>query len=221
VEPKAPAKPTPLRPPPSISISQDLARKANLASCGLGRHTISDFLHQVRIFPGTPSYVICVKCPDLFDRLRAHLPSYMVQFADQNDFLRRTGTVVNSENPFAFNTDSNNNYISGWIDVFRRVKVKVFQEDYNAYLKEGLFDPDHTIGRFFQTRERMSNLLILISGEPYPRTKWEGKLLTANSCWVRVFYRGGKLRCYSIIRAKAPKYWCDGPKVHFLTYSTP
>ena len=62
-----------------------------------------------------------------------------------SEFYKGVCSYVNSDNPFAFNTVSTNNYIAHYIDVFRRVKVGLDREMYNDYVKEGLQDKNHVI----------------------------------------------------------------------------
>lgn len=114
-------------PPPkdfNRPIITDMARNTHGAFSGLGRHCINDLLYQAGIFPGTPSYVICLDL-SLYCRLKDLIYSYIARFSSQK-FLKKIVSVQNTNNPFAFNETSNQNYISSYIDVFRRTKVCFF-----------------------------------------------------------------------------------------------
>jgi hypothetical protein len=99
--------------------------------------------------------------------------------------------------------------------VFRRVWVQVSQKLYNLYVEYGLLDPNHVIGEVLEITCHFAFLVgcFCFSGEPYPEEKWQGKLLTKKWQDVRVYLRGKPLRAYTIIRAKCPTGWTDGPIV--------
>jgi hypothetical protein len=193
-----------------------MSRKSNRSACGLGRHCLNDLFHQTAIFPGTPSYVVCVTHPELFKRYKARVPEFAAQFIKRKFFDNCT-KVVNSKNPFEFNIDANNAYISSYIDVFRRVWVCVSQKLYNLYMECGLLDPNHVIGAALEITCYFTRLVgcFCFSGEPYPKEKWQGKLLNKKWKDVRVYLRGKPLRAYTIILAKCPAAagWTDGPIV--------
>ncbi|EDQ99418.1 uncharacterized protein LACBIDRAFT_316600 [Laccaria bicolor S238N-H82] len=102
---------------------------------------------------------------------------------------------TNSPNPFAFNTTSDRNYTNGYIWVFRKAAVDIPCDLYNFYLQEGLFDKSHTIG------------------EPY---HFQGKLCDKKfKSQVPVYYHS-HLDAFTVITAKVPDDWKDGPVEHFI-----
>lgn len=98
-----------------------MARNVHGAFSGLGRHCINDLLYRAGIFPGTPVHVICLDS-SLFYRLKALIYEYIAQYSSER-FLKQVVSVRNSTNPFDFNEKSNQDYLSSYIDVFRRCKV--------------------------------------------------------------------------------------------------
>lgn len=98
-----------------------MARNVHGAFAGLGRHCINDLLYQAAIFPGTPSYVICLNLT-IYHHLKDMISRYIAGFSSQK-FLKGVVSVQNTRNPFAFNEKSNQKYFSSYIDVFRRTKV--------------------------------------------------------------------------------------------------
>lgn len=122
-----------------------MSSKSSDAFAGYGRHCINDFLYQLAIYPGTPAYVIC-RNDTLYKEFKQHLHTYMLKYSSKA-FLNDAASIPNSDNPFLFNDRSNRIYISKYIDVFRRTTKRVPKEIYNRHLREGLFDPSHTIGK--------------------------------------------------------------------------
>lgn len=113
---------------------------------GFGRHTINDFLYLCMIFPGTPSYRICLD-DTIFAKLEVAIPKYMENWTSATYHSNCSGGV-NTNNPFDYNYKAQKKYVQLHIQVFRRTCVKVPEKLYNEYLEAGLFDPDHTIGEF-------------------------------------------------------------------------
>lgn len=111
---------------------------------GIGKHLACDFLYQVAIHPDTPCFFLCSN-NELYDRVRAHLPVFMMTWVSEK-FLKACGGRTNSLNPFAFNTTSNRNFLSGFVDMYRRTMARVPREIYNLHLSMGHFDPHHVIG---------------------------------------------------------------------------
>lgn len=117
------------------------------AFSGFGRHTVNDFLFQEAIFPGTPSYLLC-QDDEVFERFVESLEGYLKSF-DHDSFYKRTVSITNSTNPFAFNEKSNDQYMKHHILIFRRTTAKVDRELYERYCRAGLLDSDHTIGTLY------------------------------------------------------------------------
>jgi hypothetical protein len=80
-------------------------------------------------------------------------------------------------------------------------------------MKCGLLDPNHVIGEALEITCSFTLSCFCFSGEPYPEDKWQGKLLTKQWKNVKVYLRGKPLRAYTIILAKCPAGWTDGPMV--------
>lgn len=98
------------------------------------------------------------------------------------------------------------------------MKVRVPKDLYNEYMKEGLFDKNHTAGKF--SSYDMSTVLIShlkYLGNPY---LWDGKLLESEYKEMRVNFHGGELKAYTIIKAKVPSSWTTGPIVSLLSLPT-
>ncbi|KII82931.1 hypothetical protein PLICRDRAFT_120079, partial [Plicaturopsis crispa FD-325 SS-3] len=170
---RTPPPPEPLA--PNTSIIVDMCGNTGGAFSGLGRHTANDLLYLLAIFPGMPYHVIC-SSNTLFATLKSGIAEYMDQLT-KSSFLDDV-------------SGSNDRYISGYIDVFRRTKgrsLNSVKDLYNFYMKEGLFDPDHTIG------------------QPYPQEKWT--LSKTQFKWMPA-----PIKAYTIICAKRPVGWKDGPQ---------
>jgi len=135
--PSLPAEP--LRP-----IIQEICSNPCGAFSGFGRHLANDFLFEMAIFPGMPSYIIWEN-PEEFERLEVCLFRFMEVF-DSDEYLNMVATVPNSDNPFTFNEASNDVYLEQYVTVFRRSRAMVHTELYFEYCRKGLFDSQHTIG---------------------------------------------------------------------------
>jgi hypothetical protein len=149
-QPKPKFKPLP---PPSLPvfplqpvrpIIKEICANSLGAFSGFGRHTANDFLFLQAIFPGMPSYDICEN-ESIFESFVSAIHAYMASFTT-NEFYKRIVSVANSDNPFVFNEQSNNQYMKRHLLVFRRVKVEVGRDLYIRYCKLGYLDPDHTMG---------------------------------------------------------------------------
>jgi hypothetical protein len=123
-----------------------LCETSILAFSGFGRHCANDFLHLMGIYPGTPAYFIC-DSDDLYAAWKKEIPKYMGIWRSPK-FLKHTAGICNTDNPFAFNYTSCNNYFGMYLKVFRRYTVKVTRDLYNGMVHQGLLDPNHVIGEF-------------------------------------------------------------------------
>lgn len=208
----------PLPPPPSLPcepiclIIKELCTNSLGAFSGFGRHLANDFLYLQAIFPGTPSRIIC-RNDEVFKKFATNVESYLKSFTEEA-FLDSVTSVANSDNPFAFNETSNTLYMQHHILVFCRTKVMVPRELYIKYCREGLLDPDHTIGT--SSVHTLSSLFIFhffyLSGDSYPADKANALIDKLDDHqkykWVHeVYLYSGKLRAYSIICAKWPSAW--------------
>ncbi|KAL0951863.1 hypothetical protein HGRIS_008523 [Hohenbuehelia grisea] len=162
---------------------------------GTGRHLMNDDCTELGVFPGEP-IVHWLRDKDKTLHLFETIKARMLSFGDPK-ILKRISTVVNSDNPFAHNAQSNRNYKSMCCNTFRRTVALIPRRQYNDMLKEGLFDPNHTIGQPYNKPVHSQ------TGNPDSRVP------------VRVFFRAAPLNCYTIIRAKAPQKpgWVDGKEM--------
>ena len=122
-----------------------LASNQSMCFAGFGRHLANDFCHILGLFPSTPACFIC-EDDDLYARFRSAIPQYMSIWQSEDYFHRCCGSP-NSSNPLAFNVVSDTYYKSQYLLVFRKKKVVMDADLYNAYLSQGLFDPEHKIGK--------------------------------------------------------------------------
>ncbi|KAG6847247.1 hypothetical protein H0H93_009287 [Arthromyces matolae] len=171
-----------------LAIVDVISSNASLAWGGFGRHLANDFLYLQAIYPGTPAYDICAN-DTIYSRLKAAIPPYMAQWRSP-EYLSSCGGTANSTNPFAFNETANRNYSASHIHVFRRITVLVPADLVDSYARQGLLDPDHTIGEPYHG-----------PFVPCPTTKK----------WLPVFYHGKPLEAYTIILAKPPSHYHQGP----------
>lgn len=135
-------------------------------------------------------------------------------------FLQYCSLKANHIHPFAFNEDANASYMKRYIAVFKRTKVKVPANIYNYYLKNGLLDRTHTMGTIshylrLQFQMIWSDLILIFLGEFYPPEKWEPHIRKTGT-WLPVFFRGGNLNAWTIIRAMVPplENWGTGQQVN-------
>ena len=119
------------------------------AFSGFGRHLSNDFLYEYPLHPATPSHII-TSDPAKFERLETLIFQYLNRFREKQ-FLKRVATVPNDDNPFCFNENSNNAYMTSYVTVFRRMKTNVKSSLYLEYCKQGLFDSNHVIGSSMRT----------------------------------------------------------------------
>ncbi|KAK6981518.1 hypothetical protein R3P38DRAFT_3113515 [Favolaschia claudopus] len=113
----------------------DVLNQADSFASGLGQQMASDLLFD---------FDLCSH-DGLYARFRAHIPVFMRTFVSDR-YFERCGLASNSLNPFYFNDYSDNNFIRGFVKVYRKIEVRVPAALYHLYQSEGLFDSDHTIG---------------------------------------------------------------------------
>jgi hypothetical protein len=140
--PKLPPKP-PLR-----AIIHEICNNSLGAFSGFGRHTANDFLFNLVLFPGMPSYEICSN-DEQFQEFEEAIHNYHLQFSTDEFFDAVTCVgISHAENPFAFQERANKDYMSRYILVFRRIQAMVPISLYQKYVEHGLLDDKHTIGQF-------------------------------------------------------------------------
>lgn len=150
------------------SIIKAMASKKTNAFAGYGRHCINDFLFQLAIFPGTPSYIIC-RDEKRYQQFKTHLHEYMAQYSTEK-FLNDAASIPHTGNPFTFNERSHRTYTSKYIDVFRRPSKRVPREIYNQHVRQGLLDTTHTIGKLFLWLHFILGLNIFVQAYNIPKT---------------------------------------------------
>lgn len=172
-----------------------------------GRHTANDFLHTVGIFPGAPAIFIC-RNGTRYTLFKLGIVSYMKTWVSHK-FLDFAGGIPNTLNPFAYNYKS---FVVNLMHllVFRRSHTFVPRQLFNVMLRAGLFNPRHVIG---MCRYHILNFALIPSntGQRYTLSI-DDRPCTKKSRRVQVYFRSG-LKCYTCIRAIAPKGWKDGVQV--------
>lgn len=128
---------------PEGSILQVMCKQQKYFA-GFGRHTVHDFLHKLGIWPNTPPAVICAS-DTLYEAFKALLHTYPAMFSSPT-YRTRCLSTPNSHSSLSFNYKSDGNYLRQYVWVFRKSIVRMERDDYNRFLKAGLFDPAHTIG---------------------------------------------------------------------------
>ena len=111
--------------------------------------------------------------------------------------------------PFTFNKATNTNYMKSFIAIFKCTKVKVNAELFNYYLRNGLLDPNHTMGKriyiiYLCTLHNLNWFYNYGIGEIYPAEKWKPYLMMGSFKWMPVFFRGGNLNPWTITCAMIP-----------------
>jgi hypothetical protein len=135
--------------PPTRRIIHEICTNKSEAFAGFGRHTANDLLYLAVMFPGTPAHIIC-QDSERYEKFKDLIYTYQSQFADP-EFHRFISTSPNTDNPFAFNENSNRIYMERYIEVFRRTTALVPKLLYHQYQTQGLLDPDHILGTFWSS----------------------------------------------------------------------
>ncbi|EIW53681.1 uncharacterized protein TRAVEDRAFT_174501 [Trametes versicolor FP-101664 SS1] len=155
---------------------------------GYGAHTAMDLLHRLGIWPGMPLFEFCSN-DELYSLLRKILPVDASQYVSST-YRTRCLSLPNREAAFAFNYKSDINFVNQFLKVYRKCSVKMSREQYNMYVKNGLFNPLHTIGA------------------PYAYT--EAELLSDDEVEYKMMpvfrYEDGDVM-YSAIQARRPSHW--------------
>ncbi|KAI0348937.1 hypothetical protein OH77DRAFT_1415807, partial [Trametes cingulata] len=156
---------------------------------GYGQHTSNDLLHRLALWPGMPPEKLC-RNEQLYQDFKKALAAYAAQFATPEYYSKCLG-VPNRGAALAFNYKSDDNYIAKYVDVFRKALVRMDAALYNKYTMQGLFNPQHTIGRPYQYRE-----------DELIRVKHKDVLGFTHKLGERQ-----KDRMFSVIRALPPTSW--------------
>ncbi|PPQ98322.1 hypothetical protein CVT26_013631 [Gymnopilus dilepis] len=171
-------------------IRQELTQNRFLCFSGIGKYTANEILHELAIFPGTPSYFIC--CDDKrYEDFKEGIERFVQQFSTK-EYLARSSSVPNTANPLTFNEHLNVLYLRKYVKVYRRRRALVPRDLYNKYVALGLLDPNHTIGKSFYSRNPIKSMLL-----PENR-RWK---------YVPVLRYHKPLAAYTIITAKIPPEW--------------
>ncbi|KAF8959399.1 hypothetical protein BDZ97DRAFT_1922926 [Flammula alnicola] len=173
--------------PPNRYIIREICNNYSEAFSGFGRHTANDFLYHLAIFPGTPAYVVCTD-DELYEEFKVSLYSYQAKFSEP--YYLRVASRQSTATPFEFNENMNMDYISRWVNIFRRTTVLVPKDLYMRYMSQGLFDPEHTIGHPYVPNR---NQVVL------------DKL--GNRIQTQVLFYHKPLKAYTIIKARPPQSW--------------
>lgn len=128
-----------------LQIRHALCNNA-IAFSGIGKHLANDLLYEMALFPSMPVSIIC-HSDSLFSKLKVTLRRYMAQWLDPY-FLETCAGVPSSCNPLEYNDKASRKYMQDRVLVFRKAEVCVPAALFNQYIREGLLDPEHTIGLF-------------------------------------------------------------------------
>ncbi|KAL1674531.1 hypothetical protein EV122DRAFT_220444 [Schizophyllum commune] len=160
-----------------------------------GPHLMNDSLHCLGLFPGTPGYLLC-QDDDQFAAFKQGLSDYVDQFY-HFWYHQRFCHPTNDDNPLAFQHSVDTQYTSSHLRVFRKGVVPISTSTYNRHIRRGDFDPRHIMGQPYKYKP--SNLL--------------SETLHKHIA-VPVYFRGGKLEAFTVIRAQVPSEggWTDGPE---------
>lgn len=112
---------------------------------GFGKHTVYNFLFLVAVFPGAPASYVCAT-PAVWERFSSQIACYMAHFRS-DAFRKQCCGKANSLNAFDYNYTAGSNYYSSEVLVFRKHTVRVPKELYNTYIRDGLLDDAHTMGK--------------------------------------------------------------------------
>ncbi|PPQ80053.1 hypothetical protein CVT26_011508 [Gymnopilus dilepis] len=165
-------------------IRQELTQNRFLCFSGIGKYTANEILHELAIFPGTPSYFIC--CDDKrYEDFKEGIKCFVQQFSTK-EYLARSSSVPNTANPLTFNEHLNVLYLRKYVKVYRRRRALVPRDLYN---------------------KQVFPQLKLDKGKPYICD--QSMLLPENRKWkyVPVLRYHKPLAAYTIITAKIPPEW--------------
>ena len=113
---------------------------------GYGVHTAQDLLYQLGIWPTMPPEVLCAD-DTAFEEFKATLSSYAAQYT--SSVFRTRCLKVPSYNEYDNPTQGRDeNYYSQYLKVYRKCTIRMPRDLYNEYVKRGLLDASHTIGKF-------------------------------------------------------------------------
>jgi len=144
--------------PPACRIIHEICINKSEAFAGFGRHTANDLLYLAAMFPGTPAHIIC-QDSERYEKFKDLIYTYQSQFSDPEH--RLVSTTPNTDNPFAFNENSNRLYMERYIKVFRRTTTFVPNALYHQYQIQGLLDPNHIIGMFWSRINILFSFLLM------------------------------------------------------------
>ena len=153
---------------PIRRIIHEICNNRSKAFAGFGRHTANDLLYLSAIFPGTPAYIICQNS-ECYEKFKDLIYTYQSQFSDP-EYHHLVSTSPNTDNPFAFNENSNRLYIERYIMVFWHTTAFVPNTLYDQYRIKDYLDPNH----YWYDSSQFSFFLFCWwpSGQPYAPIKW-------------------------------------------------
>lgn len=126
------------------TILQTMCSKQDIFN-GFGRHTSTDVLHRLRLWPGMPAFELC-RDDVMFEAFKSGLCGYVVQYRSK-EYQRDCLGEANGEQALSFNYKSDTNYINKYLWVYRKCLIQIPQDEYNSFAKEGLLNPRHVIGK--------------------------------------------------------------------------
>ncbi|KAI0349099.1 hypothetical protein OH77DRAFT_1415553 [Trametes cingulata] len=153
---------------------------------GYGQHTANDLLHSLALWPGMSPRDLC-RDDELYAELKVGLSTYASQFVTPR-YRANCLSLPNRKEALFFNYAGEKNYINQYCQVYRKIKVRMPRDLYNKFVKRGLFNPAHIIGK------------------PYSYS--EDDLLRVNYTNVPVLaYAVGSDLMYSVILGRRPRHW--------------
>ena len=112
---------------------------------GFGKHTACDLLYSIRLWPGMPTRTLCLS-EEGFKEFEEALVRYAAIWVSKR-YRTECLAIPNLTSSFSFNRNSNKHYLRHFLWVYRKCEVTEMRVDlYNHYARQGLLDPNHTIG---------------------------------------------------------------------------
>lgn len=82
---------------------------------------------------------------EVFEDFKNSLVAMMDSLSNES-FLGRCGLIADAFRPFKFSQTRNAEYMKSYAAIHRRACVQVQCDMFNFYAKQGLLDPEHTMG---------------------------------------------------------------------------
>ncbi|KAL7278898.1 hypothetical protein ACG7TL_006729 [Trametes sanguinea] len=156
---------------------------------GYGQHTSHELLHVLGLWPGMPASELCAD-DEMFDHFKSSLHTYAAQYTSDK-YRRLCLSHTNGQSPLEYNYKSDDNYQKLYLRVFRKSLVRMGREQYNTFVKAGLFDSSHVIGEPYRFNEKD---LIDVAYKDVPVYQY-------------IQSQKSKEPIYSVIVAQPPLHW--------------